>query len=142
MSIPKITLKQAEKAVKKNHFKISESGYSKKYVKKADRFERKHGFRYEDAWNLDHAIACFILPRLVQLRDTQHGYPAYFEHNYPTEEEAVAAWDDVLNEMIYGFYIYVTKDGIFGKMRIRLLGIELKVGCAVTFLPYGIEVRL
>lgn len=113
MSVPKITLKQAEKAVKKNHFKISESGYSKKYVKKADKFERKHGFRYEDAWNLDHAIACFILPRLVQLRDTQHGYPVYFGHNYPTEEEAIAAWNNVLNEMIYGFYIYVTKDEVF-----------------------------
>lgn len=110
MKVPKISLKEAEKAVKKASFKI-EAGelYSKKRQKKADKFEKKHGFRYEDAWNLDNSIACFILPRLIQLRDTTCGYPGSFV----VEENGFEKWQEILNEMIYGFYIYVVKDSLF-----------------------------
>lgn len=108
--IPRITLEQAEKAVRKHKFEIKAGDgiYTKKDQKKADDFEKKHGFRYEDAWNLDHAIAVFVLPRLVQLRDTAHGYPAEFIDNGDYE-----AWLKTLDQIIYGFYIYVTKDLIF-----------------------------
>ena len=108
MEVPVITLKQAEKAVKKNQFRIKAGKFfSKKRQKEADKFESKHGFRYEDACQLDHSIACFILPRLVQLRDTTHGYPAIFVGNGGEQE-----WEKTLNEMIYGFYLYVVKDWI------------------------------
>lgn len=110
MNVPVITLKEAEKAVRKHSFRIKKGKfYSKKQQKKADKFEEKHGFRYEDAWNLESSIACFILPRLVQLRDTTHGYPSEFV----SEEDGAKKWEQILNEMIYGFYIYVTKDSIF-----------------------------
>jgi len=105
--VPRITLEQAEKAVRKHKFEIKAGDgiYTKKDQKKADDFEKEHGFRYEDAWNLDHAIATFILPRLVQLRDTTHGYPV----GLTNKEE----WLKTLDQIIFGFYIYVTKDLIF-----------------------------
>lgn len=109
MNVPVITLKEAEKAVRKHKFQVKKGKfYSKKQQKKADKFEEKHGFRYEDAWNLDHSIACFVLPRLVQLRDTTHGYPSEFVK----EADGAKKWEKILNEMIYGFYIYVTKDHV------------------------------
>lgn len=111
MDVPVITLKQAEKAVKEHTFKIKEGRfYSEKDEKRANKFEKKHGFRYEDSWNLDNSIALFILPRLIHLRDTQHGFPTYFEETYGVEGGGAAAWERVLNEMIYGFYLYITKD--------------------------------
>ena len=107
MDVPVITLKQAEKAVRKHQFKIKAGKfYSKKRQKKADDFEKKHGFRYEDSWNLDNSIACYILPRLVWLRDTTHGYPSEFVK----EKDGAKEWEKILNEMIYGFYLYVSKD--------------------------------
>lgn len=107
MDVPVITLKQAEKAVRKYSFRIKKSKfYSKKDQEKADKFEEKHGFRYEDCWNLETSIALFILPRLVHLRDTTHGYPGEFAG----EADGMEKWEKILNEMIYGFYIYVTKD--------------------------------
>ena len=116
MEIKKITLKQAEQAVKKHSFKIDKKHghYDKKTIKKANKFEKKHGFRYEDAWDLDNAIACFILPRLIQLRDTRRGYPASFIKDLsgnPTKEQDEIAdkeWNNILNKIIYAFYIYIT----------------------------------
>lgn len=122
MKVPKITSKQAEEAVKKHSFKIDASHkFSKKRIKKADKFEKKHGFRYEDAWNLDHAIALFILPRLVQLRDVGCGIPCEFlvydENGNPvcnkeTDKLAAKKWRKTLNKMIYAFYLIVTDDFI------------------------------
>lgn len=117
METPKITRKQAEKAVKEYSFKIcKEKGYSKKRVKKADKFEKKHGFRYEDVWNLDNTIACFILPRLVQLRDVHCGVPNYFIEQVGDStddtviKKADKKWTKALNKMIYAFYLYITTD--------------------------------
>lgn len=122
MKIPKITRKQAEEIVKKYSFKIDETGnYSKKRIKKANKFEKKHGFRYEDSWNLDHAIACFILPRLVQFRDInctipnefltygEDGEPIFNEEN---DKLAIKKWRKTLNKMIYAFYLIITDDFI------------------------------
>ena len=117
MKTPNITRKQAEEAVRKYGFKIcKEKGYSKKEVKKADRFEKKHGFRYEDVWNLDNSIACFVLPRLVQLRDVHMGYPNSMLENpddnmdETLSKKADKKWNKILNKMIYAYYLYVTKD--------------------------------
>ena len=115
MTIPKITRKEAERVVKKYSFKIDKGRhYSKKRIKKANKFEKKHGFRYEDVWNLDNAIACFILPRLVQLRDIHHGVPHSFVKGNAFEErsieEADKKWTETLDKIIYGFYLYITKE--------------------------------
>lgn len=117
MKIPKITLKEAEKVVKEHSFKIDKNGhYSKKRIKKADKFEKKHGFRYEDVWDLDNVIACFVLPRLVRLRDVHYGVPqAFFKDNESefkglTVKEADKKWTETLNKIIYAFYLYITKE--------------------------------
>tara|TARA_R110002153_G_scaffold250586_1_gene407391 strand:+ start:202 stop:582 length:381 start_codon:yes stop_codon:yes gene_type:complete len=47
-----------------------------------------------DTWSMDHTLAHIVLPMLVQLKETQHGYP----HGL-TEQE----WDEVLDEMIWAF---------------------------------------
>ncbi|MDA9302467.1 hypothetical protein N9Q27_00655 [bacterium] len=47
-----------------------------------------------DTWSMDHTLAHIITPMLVQLKETQHGYPADL-----TEQE----WDDILDEMIWAF---------------------------------------
>ena len=47
-----------------------------------------------DTWSMDHTLAYIIHPMLVQLKDTQHGYPSEL-----TEQE----WNDILDEMIWAF---------------------------------------
>ena len=108
MKILKITLKMAEQAVKDHHFKLHKKVYSKKRLKKANKFEKKHGFRLEDCWNLDNSIACFILPRLVYLRENGVGMPANFAPEFRGGGEE--AWDEILKTIIYGFYLYITKE--------------------------------
>ena len=48
----------------------------------------------QDTWSMDMTLAPIILPMLIQLKDTQHGYPPEC-----TEQE----WDDILDEMIWAF---------------------------------------
>ena len=47
-----------------------------------------------DTWSMDDTLALIILPMLVQLKETKHGYPADL-----TEQE----WDEILDEMIWAF---------------------------------------
>ena len=108
MKIPKITLKMAEQAVKEHSFKLDKKVCSKKRAKKANKFEKKHGFRLEDSWNLDNSIACFILPRLLYLRENTIGIPGTLV--IELGDGGKEAWDEILKTMIYGFYLYITKE--------------------------------
>lgn len=117
MKVPKISRKQAEKVVKDSSFKIDKKhGYTKKEIKKAKKFKKKHGFRYEDSWSLDRSIALYVLPRLVQLRDKHYGFPATIlenpedSSNEELNKKANKKWNKILNKMIYGFYLYITKE--------------------------------
>lgn len=47
-----------------------------------------------DTWSMDHTLSLIIVPMLIQLRDTNHGYP-----NGISEEE----WIDLQNKMIWSF---------------------------------------
>lgn len=47
-----------------------------------------------DTWNMDHTLALIIHPMLIQLRDTNHGYPSEL-----TNEE----WIEIQNKMIWSF---------------------------------------
>lgn len=47
-----------------------------------------------DTWSMDVTISKIIVPMLIQLRDTKHGYP-----NDLTEE----SWDEILEKMIWSF---------------------------------------
>lgn len=86
-------------------YSLENSQYaSKKQKKKARAFYKKYGFRYEETWNLDHTLACYILPRLAYLRDTTHGYPnaaGNFEN-----------WQLILDKMIDAFEQIALEDEI------------------------------
>ena len=47
-----------------------------------------------DTWSMDHTLAPIILPMLVQLKATNHGYPSGL-----TEKK----WDSIMDEMIWSF---------------------------------------
>lgn len=108
--VPKITLKQAQKAVEEATFIINKENSSKKRAKKANHYLQKKGFRNEELWNLDVSIACFILPRLVEFRKTTEGYPSsHDEAGNITNDMTMKKWKKILKKMIYALYIYITK---------------------------------
>ena len=47
-----------------------------------------------DTWSMDHTLAHIVLPMLVQLKATNHGYPSGL-----TEKK----WDSIMDEMIWAF---------------------------------------
>jgi len=57
-------------------------------------FENEHGFHPYEIWNLNTAIAKYILPRLKAFKKTYSGYPLGL-----TEEK----WDDMIDDMIFAF---------------------------------------
>lgn len=63
--------------------------------------EKDIGFRYEETWNLDYTLATFILPRLAYFRKELHSFPSGM-----TKE----MWENILDTMIQGFYLKVSKD--------------------------------
>ena len=48
-----------------------------------------------DTWNMDTTLAHIVVPMLKQLKANKHGHPS----DLPNE----AAWDDILNKMIFSF---------------------------------------
>jgi len=97
-----ITQRQAEEVARKCTVNVRRLCSKKEYVEKSDRFFYKHGFNYQDIFNLDISILAFILPRLVYFRDNCTGYP--------TSLESYDAWIDVLNKIIDGFYAYMKRE--------------------------------
>ena len=57
-----------------------------------------------DTWSMDHTLAPIILPMLIQLKKTMHGYPSEL-----TEE----LWNEYLDEMIYAFDSKVNKEEVY-----------------------------
>lgn len=57
------------------------------------------GFSDADAWNLDHTIAEFVLPRLKVFRQRLFGFPG---HSI-TEKE----WEEILDKMIFSMQAIV-----------------------------------
>ena len=62
---------------------------------------------YWDTWNMETTLGLIILPMLLQLKETKHGYPIIddtdgfnFENTGVPEENR---WDVVLDEMIWAF---------------------------------------
>ena len=80
-----------------------------------------NGFYYEECWNLDITLSALILPRLIQFKNTQVGYPPSFyngsllysdneEYKRKCEKEALKEWNDVLDKMIFAFKSIVYSD--------------------------------
>jgi len=83
-----------------------------------DRLKQKIKVRIDkwDTWSMDHTLAHVILPMLVQLKATNHGYPANL-----TEKK----WDGIMDEMIWAFEQKCRYDGWEGDYyEYRELGLE------------------
>lgn len=65
---------------------------------------KERGFDDTELWNLDRSIARWLLPRLKAFRQDTEGYPARLE--------SVKAWEDILDKMILGLDLFVSKDAI------------------------------
>ena len=88
--------------------------YDKNYQISQD-FYRENGFYFEEIWNLDIEICRFLAPRLAFLRDNHTGFPGQlckFDDNFNVinEEEAREKWNKILDTMVDGFYLYMSKD--------------------------------
>lgn len=68
---------------------------------KKQRIER--GFDDTELWNLDRTIASFVLPRLKAFKETSHTLPISLKSQ---------EWNEVLDEMIWGFNYIVNNDEI------------------------------
>lgn len=86
--------------------------------KESLRFKEKYGFHFEEIWNLDTEFAYFILVRLVHYRKVALGVPCNFLSGTDKYGNVGPApgnvdykrWCTVLDKMIRGFYLYLTKD--------------------------------
>mgnify|MGYP001485994660 CR=1 FL=1 len=47
-----------------------------------------------DTYSVDHTLSLIIVPLLIQLRDTNHGYPSNLNEK---------SWIDIQNKMIWSF---------------------------------------
>ena len=63
-----------------------------------------------DTWNMDHTLAHIILPMLIQLKETKHGYPS---------ELSLEDWNNYLDEMIYEFDCKANKDDVYMRFDIN-----------------------
>lgn len=53
------------------------------------------GYSDIEMWNLDDTISKWIVPKLKEFKKTAQGYPAYLN--------SFEQWQDILDEMIFGF---------------------------------------
>jgi len=67
-------------------------------------FRLRHGFRREDCWSLDTAVAAWLTPRLYHLAEHHSGYPSQFDG-----EDGDELWTAILAKMADGFEL-IAKD--------------------------------
>lgn len=62
------------------------------------------GFVPAETWNLDYTLACIIYSYLCYFRDHESMIST------PGKFDTVEEWQEVLDKMIYGFKLYITKE--------------------------------
>lgn len=83
---------------------------SKKAKKQSRKFFKKYGFREEETWGLNTAIAIYLLPRLAYLKEHIHSYsyPPWLEIFNEFGDKISSGYDEwikILEKMIDGFEI-------------------------------------
>ena len=78
-------------------------------------FYLTNNFFFEECWNLDMTLSALILPRLIHFRDNHCGTPGcVFEYdekgNILNEEEGRQKWEEILDKMIWAFYLYIKEE--------------------------------
>lgn len=79
-------------------------------------FFMENGFFSEECWNLDITLAALILPRLIRFKDSAPCYPASLvkeddEGHIIEEVEPNQLWHEILDKMVYAFWIIVNERG-------------------------------
>lgn len=74
------------------------------------------GFDERVMWSLDHHLASLILPRLKAFKEYDRHLLTLWEEGM-TEEEAIVAWDQTLDKMIYAFECLVNEDKDMPEMK-------------------------
>jgi hypothetical protein len=91
---------------------------SKKAKKQSRKFFKKYGFRKEESWGLNTAIAIYLLPRLAYLKEHVHSYPPGLDVFNEFGEKISSGYDEwikILEKMIDGFEI-IANDQIYPPM--------------------------
>lgn len=93
--------------------------------------KRKVKIKYDDydTWSLDHTLSLIILPGLIQLKETNHGYAIVDSDDLPTaclkDASGEEQWEWVMDEMIWAF-TQLAEDHVSDNVRIanslRLFG--------------------
>lgn len=79
-------------------------------------FFMENGFFSEECWSLDVTLAALILPRLICFKENTSGYPASLvkeddEGHVIEEDKSNQLWHEILDKMIYAFWIIVNEWG-------------------------------
>lgn len=80
-------------------------------------FYLTNDFFFEECWNLDETLAALILPRLIHFRDNHCCAPSclfeYDEFDHIKEEDGFKKWNEILDKMIWAFYLYISVDPLY-----------------------------
>ena len=85
-------------------------------------FFMENGFFSEECWSLDVTLAALILPRLICFKDSTSGCPASLVKedeggHIIDEDKSNQLWHEILDKMIYAFWIIVSEyDGYSTKL--------------------------
>lgn len=76
----------------------------------------ENGFFFEECWSLDVTLAALILPRLIYFKNNTSGYPASLikkddEGHVIEEDESNQLWHEILDKMVYAFWIIINEWG-------------------------------
>lgn len=58
-------------------------------------------------WDLDFSICVFLRDSLKEFKKVKIGYPAFLQKEYEREEDAIAYYDSIIDEIIEGFDYYL-----------------------------------
>ena len=77
-------------------------------------FFMENGFFSEECWSLDVTLAALILPRLICFKDSTSGCPASLikedeEGHVIDEDKSNQLWHEILDKMVYAFWIIVSE---------------------------------
>lgn len=70
--------------------------------KRFAKYKERKGFSPDELWDLAHATAWFMLPRLKEFRKVTCGYPC--------ELKSMDEWREIIDKMIFAFEWYLDDD--------------------------------
>lgn len=110
-----VSIEEVSKFCKTEIESLYRTKESNHYQESQDFYEQNL-FHYEECWDLNHSIACFILPRLIHFRKVHAGVPSDFfefdENMQIINQKKGEKWNKALDYMIEAFYRIVYVDDL------------------------------